>query len=280
MILVTGAAGKTGRAVIRALTARGGEVSAWVHRPEQARLVEELGALTVAAGNMQDPAAAGQYFRNVRAVYHICPNMSPDEIAIGEIVLGAALENGVEHLVYHSVLHPQTEEMPHHWAKLRVEEKIIRSGLNFTILQPTVYMQNVIAQWDSVISRGIYPVPYPVETRLSLVDLDDVAEAAAIVLTQPGHDGATYELAGTAPLSQLQVAEALSANLDWPVLAEQTPIEAFRENASGLGKYQVDGLVKMFEYYSRYGLVGNPNVLTWLLGRSPTSLVDCIARCT
>ncbi len=66
-----------------------------------------------------------------------------------------------------------------------------------TILQPTAYMQNILAGWRSIVEDGIYRVPYPIDTRISLVDLRDVAEAAARVLTEDGHVGATYELVGT-----------------------------------------------------------------------------------
>ena len=90
-------------------------------------------------------------------------------------------------LVYHSVLHPQIEAMPHHWEKMRAEELLFAAGLDVTVLQPTAYMQNILAGWRDIVEAGIYRVPYPVESRISLVDLDDVAAAAALVLTQPGH---------------------------------------------------------------------------------------------
>ena len=57
-----------------------------------------------------------------------------------------------------------------------------------------------------MIGDGRYRVPYPVDTKLSLVDLDDVAEAAALVLTEAGHSGASYELVGTTPMSQIEIA--------------------------------------------------------------------------
>src|ERR1700675_4805144 len=97
--------------------------------------------------------------------------------------------------------------MPHHWAKLRGEGMLLSSALDFTILQPTAYMQNSLAQWDLMKRDSIYRVPYPIETRLSLVDLDDVAEAAALVLTNDGHSDATYELVGTTPTNQIEIAE-------------------------------------------------------------------------
>jgi uncharacterized protein YbjT (DUF2867 family) len=215
-----------------------------------------------------------------RRVYHICPNVSPDEVAIGQVSIAAARSTGVEHFVYHSVLHPQTEAMPHHWLKLRVEEALFTSGLSFTILQPTTYMQNVLAHWDRIVEEGIYRVPYTIETRLSMVDLEDVAEVAASALSEPGHVGATYELVGAPAMSQTEVAALLSQQLGRMVGAEILPIETWerRARSSGLGDYQVETLIKMFRYYEEYGFGGNPRVLSWLLGRPPTTFAAFVER--
>jgi uncharacterized protein YbjT (DUF2867 family) len=280
MILVTGAAGKTGRAVIRALTAKGEAIRALVHRPEQIPSVEALGAQQVVVGDVRLQATMDQAAWGVRAVYHICPNVSPDEVTIGQVAIAAARSAGVKHFVYHSVLHPQVEAMPHHWQKLRVEEQLFESGLSCTILQPTAYMQNVLAHWDQIVEQGIYPMPYAVETRLGMVDLENVAEAAAVVLTEPGHAGAVYELAGAEVLSQTEVATILSQQLGRPVRAEAVPLETCdgRARESGLGDYQIETLVKMFCYYERYGFWGNPRVLRWLLGRPPTTFSAFVER--
>jgi uncharacterized protein YbjT (DUF2867 family) len=280
MILVTGAAGKTGRTVIQSLVAKGEAVRALVHRPAQVRLVEEIGAREVVVGDMRLQATMDQAAQGIRAIYHICPNVSPDEVTIGQVAIMAARSAGVEHFVYHSVLHPQVEAMPHHWRKLRVEEQLFESGLSYTILQPAAYMQNVLAHWDQIMEQGVYPVPYAVETRLGMVDLEDVAEAAAAVLVEPGHAGAIYELAGAEALSQAEVATILSQQLGRPVRAEAVSLETWERRAreSGLGDYQVETLVKMFRYYERYGFWGNPRVLSWLLGRPPTTFAAFLER--
>jgi uncharacterized protein YbjT (DUF2867 family) len=170
--------------------------------------------------------------------------------------------------------------MPHHWEKMRVEEHLLASGLEFTILQPAVYMQNVTAQWDAVAEHGRYTVPYALATRLSMVDLQDVASAAGVVLGDEGHAGATYELTGSEPLSQVEIAAILSAGVGHPVTASAIPLEDWEKQArgAGLGAYQVKALRKMFQYYERYNLIGNPRTLTWLLGRSPGSLHEVIER--
>jgi uncharacterized protein YbjT (DUF2867 family) len=195
-------------------------------------------------------------------------------------VLHAAQSQGVNRFVYHSVLHPQTEAMPHHWHKLRVEELLFKAGLDFTILQPAAYLQNVLASWPLIMEQGVYRVPYAVTTRLGMVDLRDVAEAAARVLTEPGHSGAVYELAGREVLSQTEVAAILTQCLERPVHAETLPRSAWTEGArkAGLGDYQVTTLLAMFDYYERYGFWGNARVLTGLLGRAPTLFAEFVAR--
>ena len=140
MILVTGAGGTTGRALIETLS-KVESVCAFVHYPSSVPVVKSLGAEKVLVGDMLDEAALETALESARAVYHICPNMSPDEFQIGELIIRQAIKSGVEHFVYHSVLHPQTEKMAHHWGKLRMEELILESGLSFTILQPAPYME-------------------------------------------------------------------------------------------------------------------------------------------
>lgn len=283
MILVTGAAGKTGHAVISALAQQGAMVRAYVRRSEQTATVQTAGATEIAIGDIQDTVALQQAMQGVRALYHICPNMHPDEVAIGHQVIGAALGAGVEHFVYHSVLHPQTATMPHHWNKLQVEEALFESRLPFTILQPTAYMQNLLAGWAKICTEGRYVVPYPAETQITLVDLADVAAVAAMVLAQPAqHLGATYELVGTAPFTQNEVATMLGNGLGRSVTVEVLAHADWERaaRASGLGDYAVETLIKMFTYYEKFGLLGNPNVLGWLLGRSPTALTTFIQRVT
>ncbi len=280
MILITGAAGKTGRAVLRALSGHGELVRALVHRADQIRLVGDLGAQGGVVGDMRAGGVLDQALEGARAVYHICPNISPDEVAIGRAMITAARTAGIEHIVYHSVLHPQSEAMPHHWQKLRVEEALFESGLAHTILQPCAYMQNVLAGWRAIVEDGVYAVPYPVETRLSLVDLDDVAEAARVVLTEPGHIAATYELAGPEALTQTEVAASLSRRLGRPVRAERIAVEAWadRARAGGMSAYQVETLVKMFRYYERFGFCGNPRVLSHLIGCAPGTFDAFVER--
>ena len=274
MILVTGAAGKTGKAVVKALAGRGARVRALVRRAEHAAALKALGAAEVSVGSFEDPRALALAATGTQAIYHICPNVSRNEVAFARAVAAAAKSQNVARFVYHSVLHPQIEAMPHHWQKLRVEEMLFAAGFRLTILQPTAYMQNILGAWRGIAEDGVFRVPYPVETRLSLVDLDDVAEAAARVLTTSGHAGASYELVGTPPLGQTEIAAAIGAALARTVRAEAQTVEAWEigAKAAGMGEHERATLAAMFRYYASHGLSGNPNTLHWLLGRIPNDL--------
>jgi uncharacterized protein YbjT (DUF2867 family) len=278
-LLVTGAAGKTGRAVIRALAGDRWSVRALVRGSSQRETVARSGAEEIFEGDLLDDGDVREAAGGVDAVYHICPNVHPEEEAIGRRVLAAAREAGVARFVFHSVLHPQVEAMPHHWAKLRVEEQLFESGLPFTILQPAPYMQNILGQWHTIVSEGIYRVPYALATRIAMVDLEDVAAAAAQVLAEPRHTGATYELCGAELLDQTAIASALSLHLGRPVRAEAQPLDAWAQTA-GLAphSYRFETLVKMFRYYERFGMAGGAPVLQGLLGRTPTGFAEFLER--
>jgi len=274
MILVTGAAGKTGKAVVEALAKKGAGVRAMVRRSEHFAALKAVGATECVTASFEDEEALRRAGDGVRAVYHICPNVSREEVTYARAVATAVQARGVKRFVYHSVLHPQIEAMPHHWRKMRAEEMLFGLGLDLTILQPTAYMQNILGAFPGIIAEGVFRVPYPVTTRLSLVDLQDVAEAAALVLTTDGHGGATYELSGTEPLSQVEVAAAIGAALNRPVRAEAETAESWQERAraAAMGVDECATLVAMFRYYAAHGLIGNSHVLASLLGRTPNGL--------
>lgn len=280
MILVTGAAGKTGLAVIRALRRRDAPVRALVHRAAQRALVQQAGATEVVSGDLQEEASLRRALSGVRALYLICPNVHPAEEEIGRLAIHAARAAGVDLFVYHSVFHPHIEAMPHHWRKMRVEAHIFESGLPFVILQPAPYLQNLLAQRDEIVNEGRLALPYAVGSRLSAVDLTEVAEVAARVLTEPGHAGATYELCGTAPRSTDEIAQLAARVLGRPVRPQTVPLDVWeaRARARGLGDDAVASLRQMFRYYERYGYCGNPRLLTWLLGRAPTDHAAFLQR--
>jgi NAD(P)H dehydrogenase (quinone) len=276
MILLTGAAGKTGRTVLTRLISAGAETRVLTHTPEQAQALKEMGAKEALYGDMQDISLVQKAVKCVEKVYHICPNVSPDEFEIGKEVITAAVQSGVRHFVYHSVLHPQAEAMPHHWQKMRVEEFLFTSGMDFCVLQPCAYMQNILAGWKSIVESGTYSIPYSTSARISVVDLEDVGEAAAKVLLEEKFENGVFECSGPQALTQEEVAGVISGVIHRPVRAVNQNLRTWVENAqrSGMDSYQVETLTRMFQYYDQYGLVGNSRVLESILGRPARTLME------
>ena len=99
-----------------------------------------------------------------------------------------------------------------------------------------------------------------------------------MVVGEPQHAGATYELVGTEPLAQTEVAAQLGAALGREVQAQETALEEWRREVEqvGMAPYAQQTLLKMFRYYADFGFAGNSNVLMWLLGRRPRTLADLV----
>jgi uncharacterized protein YbjT (DUF2867 family) len=218
-VAVLGGHGKTGGAVCAALARRG------------------VGARPLGRSDWPDLASA---VAGCEAAYVIAPNLHPDEPAYVASVLAVLTEAGVGRVVYHSVASPYAPAMPHHVGKAVSEDLVRRSGLAWTILQPGAYLQNLDL-------TGPLDLPYSPDVPFGFLDLADLGRAAAVVLTEDGHGGATYELA-----SRVATVRALA-------------------DEAGVAVRQVDDpgthpwLSAMFAYYDAYGLPVGTRVLEALL---------------
>jgi uncharacterized protein YbjT (DUF2867 family) len=272
-ILVTGASGKTGKAIVSALSVAGFSVTAFTHKQIYSNELLKAGAASVKIGDLRSEADLQDALHNQQGIYHICPNMTADEFAIGKNIIHLCQEQSVNRFVFHSVLHPQVQSMPHHWQKLQVEEELLQSKLAYTILQPSAYMQNILGYRDSIL-QGVFPMPYSTKARISLVDIRDVARVAARAFADDSMIYGIYELAGTLPLSQDEVAVILSEVLHRSVAARQLDQTVWYEDVvrKNMPAYTRDTLLSMFKYYDKCGLAGSPAVLTCLLGQKPITI--------
>jgi NAD(P)H dehydrogenase (quinone) len=218
-VAVVGGHGKTGRAVCSALADRG------------------VDARPLGRADWPDLASA---VTGCEAAYVIAPNLHPDEPAYVASVLAALGSAGVERVVYHSVASPYAPAMPHHVGKAVSEDLVRRSGLGWTILQPGAYLQNLDL-------TGPVDLPYSPDVRFGFLDLTDLGRAAAVVLTEPGHGGATYELA-------TRVATVRE-------LADEAGVPVRRVDDPGTHPW----LSAMFAYYDDHGLPVGTRVLDALV---------------
>jgi uncharacterized protein YbjT (DUF2867 family) len=260
------------------LTRDGQRVRAF-DRADGVEQLRDEGAVETFVGDMLEPADLRRALVGVQTVIHIGPPMHPREAEMGHAVVAAARQAQVEHFVQFSVTHPQLEPLLNHQAKLAVERVVLLSRLPFTILQPMHYMQNIdIAR---VVREGVLRQAYSLETRLAHVDLDDVAEVAARVVREGRqHHYATYELCADDYLNTHELATAIAAAASRLIIAEHVPLAATRhaDQPSEGDDYRLDAMFRLFDHYGRYGITGNANVLTWLLGRRPTSFAEYVRR--
>jgi len=269
-VLVTGAGGKTGAAVLRALRASGARSVALVRSVTHAAPAAD--ALVV--GDQREVEDLVAALTGVDAVYAIAPNLSPAEDAMARSVLAACERVGVRRFVFHSVVHPQLTAMPHHADKARAEERVVESGLDWTILQPNAYLQNLAGYVDGM-RAGCFAPPYEVDRASALVDLADVAEVAARALVDDLGVHGTFELSGPTAISPEDVAETAAGLLGRPVRAERSDPATFVA-ASGLDAERQARLLAMLRHYDRHGSPGDGTVLRALLGREPRGLREVL----
>lgn len=282
MILITGANGQTGRAIIKKLIERGEAIRAFIHRREQEQELNEMGVKEFIVGDMLNQNDVNRAYMGVDAVYHICSVFNPKEVEIGEIAIKAAKEKNIKHFVYHSVLHSILHDMPHHEKKHAVEKLIIESGIPYTIVQPSAFMQNIMESWDSLKMQGVLRQKLFTsnETRMCMIDLNDLAEAVANIITSNIHIGATYELCGPNNLSLCDITEIFSRQLGKEITVYTPDDKQMEVNLKkvGFSDYYISSLLTMFHHYNKQGFIGNCNTLTWILGRNPHNFEDFVKR--
>jgi uncharacterized protein YbjT (DUF2867 family) len=216
MILVTGAAGQVGQAVLSSLVAAGTRCRALYRRPADAQ--EAPPGVEAVLGDFSDADSMRRALAGVDAVFLVCAAI-PALVDLEGHAIAACMAAGVSRVVLASALgaadHPTSFPSWHR----QVEQRLIASGLSSTILRPNGFMQNIVAFHAGTIrSQGaFYDALGP--ARISYVDVRDVGAAAAAILLAPpaDHAGRIYELHGPAAIGQEELAALIGAAIGRPV---------------------------------------------------------------
>ncbi len=252
-ILVTGATGNVGGALLQMLAPMDVSVRALVHNEEKAQGIRDTG-VEVVVGDLMQPETLAAAFEGVDKVFLSTP-VSPDAAKMASNAIAAAKQAGNPHVVRLSEASPEPVSALRHaplHAQVNVELK--ESGLPYTLLKPNMYMQNIMLAAQSIASDGAIYLPFK-EGRLGMIDIRDVAEIAAKALTSDGHEGETYELTGPESISINEVASAFSKVLDKDVNYMNVPMEAARESMLGMGfpEWVAEAFCEYFQNYSEGG---------------------------
>ena len=271
-VLAVGAAGHFAGLVVPELAKRGARIRGLIQDPKQRDAVIKNGAAEVVVGDLTDRASIDAALKGVNAVFYIAPAFIAGEAEIGKSMVEAAKRAGVCRFVFSSVIDPVISALENHIEKAPVEEAIIESGMEFVLLQPTLFFQNIAGAWAKVVETSTYGEPWSDETRFSRVDYRDVAEAAALALTEDRLLYGTYQLCSEGIFNRKEVAnlmsEVLGKKIEAVTVTPPAPKPADKSGNAG----QPSPTQRMFDWYNRRGLVGNALVLRAILGREPRSL--------
>jgi len=250
-VLVTGATGQQGGAVVRALIARGHRVKAISRRPdsEGAKRLTAAG-VEVVAGDLDDAASVATAAEGVDTMFLMGNSYEAGtdaETRQGIAVANAAKAAGVGHLIYSSVADADKKTgIPHFDSKYLVEKHIAGLGIPYTISAPVAFMENTVAPWAiDGLRQGVYAAALPPTRVLQQITIDDIgAFVSALAERREQVFGKRFDIAG-GELSGEQQVKILSEVLGRPIRFQELPIAAIRQ--------QSEDTALMFEWFDRTG---------------------------
>jgi uncharacterized protein YbjT (DUF2867 family) len=274
-ILVTGATGNTGRAIVDALVERGASVRAMVRaEADRGKLRPEVEGVVA---DFDDSAAIEAALDGAERAYLVTPSSEQAEQRQKRFA-DLAAKAGTGHLVVLSQLGAQ-ERSPDRFLRYHgaVEEHVRDLGIGYTFLRPNLYFQGLLTFAGSISAEGTFYAPIG-DAPVSAVDVRDIAAVAAVALTESGHEGATYTLTGPEGITHAQIAAALTAALGRTVTFTDVPPQAFAVSIRQLlPPWQVDGLIEDYAHYRRGEAAAVSPVVEEVTGRAPHS-IDQFAR--
>lgn len=272
--LVTGATGTVGSQVIRELLARNSQVRVLTRDKSKAPAGVE-----VVVGDLADPMTLAPAFEGVDALFLLTAN-GITETHEGMMAVLAARAAKVKRIVLMTIHYLDRDPLiPHFASKMPIEAAVKASGISWTILRPSNFFQNDSWFKDGIIQYGVYPQPLG-DKGVSRVDVRDIAEAAAIAITTPGHDGQVYNLVGPKPWTGAATAAAWSTALGKAVKYAGNDLEAWaKASLQWLPGWMVYDFKIMYQSFQDHGLLATPEDiarLTQLLGHAPRGFEDYV----
>jgi NAD(P)H dehydrogenase (quinone) len=274
--LVFGATGALGGQLLPALTARGVPNASITAAGRNTGRLGELAAagFRTADVDLSDPDRVAKLVGEHTEVVLISGG-DPDRLAQHRSVIDAARRAGVQHLYYTSGVRADDDRFPINADHQATEQALVASGVPYTILRNTWYIENYAQALAGPRHTGVLAAAVGVAV-VAAASRADLAEALAVVVTTPGHDGVTYSLSGDTDFTYDDIAAAMSVVLDRDVTYQPTTPEALHAmlQATGMDEGLSGFLVGLDEtigagVYARAG-----DDLQRLLGRPTTGLVD------
>jgi len=251
-ILVTGATGQQGGALARLLLQKKHEVYALIRSTKsespKAQNLRNQGAKLVEA-DLDKPDSLQQATSGIDSVFLMGTPVevgTEGEIRRGKMMVDIAKEKKIEHIVYSSVVNAdKTTGIPHFESKYKVEQHIKNSGIPYTIIGPTFFMDNLLSYSLAGLQQGQVALPLSPSRILQQIAVENIAEFSALALERRNSfigkriDIASDEITGE------QAAKVLSNELGRKIRYEQVPMEQIRQAS--------EDLAVMYEWFERIG---------------------------
>ncbi len=269
-VLVSGATGSTGRAVLDVLVGRGVPVRAMVRGDNGSGRLPA--GVPVAVADFDDAASVAAALHGAGQAYLVTPSSE----RAGEQqrrFAGLAAQAGLRHLVVLSQL-AASKDSPVRFLRYHaeVEEYVRGLGIGYTFLRPNLFFQGLLAFATVIAGHGRFSAPIG-DAKVSAIDVRDIAAVAAAALTEAGHEGATYTLTGPAAITHHDIAAALSAALGRDITFGDAAPEAFAASLHGiLPRWQVDGLLEDYAHYRRGEAAEVTTTVADITGRTPRDI--------
>jgi uncharacterized protein YbjT (DUF2867 family) len=276
MILITGASGSVGKAVLQEAIGKLPKVRAMYRSKEDAANAPS-GCESVLADYSDKPSLL-KALNGVTAAYVVCSPI-PQLVELESNMLDACRESGVKHVVLNSALGAgdYTKSFPS-WHR-KVEDKLKATGMTYAILRPNGFLQNIAAYFaPSIRTQGAFYADLG-ETKISYLDVGDIAAVAAKALQGGAHAGKIYELNGPEAVSNQELAKRISKIAGRAVNYVDLPSSTYRDSMLGLGmpEWQVTALLELHQYYNQGSGAKTDGLLKTLIERDPVTLDQYLA---
>lgn len=277
MILVTGATGKVGSALVEQLQAQGTPFRALVHSDASYERLTGRGLETMQV-DVQD-ADLTPAFAGIDRLFLLTPSR-PDQAEIERRLVDAARQAGVGHVVKQSALGADDPGVSLFSAHLEVEGYIRASGLLYTFLRPNLFMQNLGAVDAPLIKQQNAIFNAAGDGRMSFIDTHDIASVALAALQGDQHSSQTFELTGPEALSYSDAADKLTALLGHRVNYVPLDDAAYRGalESAGLSSWYAGGLSDLYRFYREGKAAAVTNVVERVTGRAARTLDAYLAE--
>jgi uncharacterized protein YbjT (DUF2867 family) len=272
-ILVTGASGNIGRALVQQLKADGAQV---IVGSSSGKSVEGVPSRHV---DFEDTASLQAAFTGIDTLFLLLPLVS-NKLTLAKNAISAAKAAGVKHIVRSSGAGADSDAgfaLPR--LQGEIDQMVIDSGVAYTLVLPGTFMQNFATYYAGMIKGGALYLPQG-DGQVAFIDVRDIAAVNAVILQNPeAHAGKSYTLTGSAAISNTDVVRAIGAATGKSPTYVAVPDEAAVESmkSMGMNDWSIDQMMSLHQLTAAGYAVGVTHTVREIIGREPISFADFVA---